>query len=87
MELRLTSNEVITLNSDESILSALKRAGIYLVASCGGKGACGKCKVNVIEGDFKAVVYGKLTAAEKEAGTVLACQTFPSGDLLIAIPK
>ena len=87
MELRLTSNEVITLNSDESLLSALKRSGIYLVASCGGKGTCGKCKVNVIEGDFKAVVYGKLTAAEKDSGTVLACQTFPLGDLLVAIPK
>ena len=87
MELRLTSNEVITLNSDESLLSALKRTGIYLVASCGGKGACGKCKVNVIEGDFKAAVYGKLTAAEKDSGTVLACQTFPLGDMLIAIPK
>ena len=52
MELRLTSGEVIALKKDDTIFTALKAAGIYLVASCGGKGTCAKCKVRVIEGDF-----------------------------------
>ncbi len=87
MELKLTSGETIALKKDDNIFTALKDAGIYLVASCGAKGICGKCKVRVIEGDFEADGYGKLTADEKKSGLVLACQTFPLNDLLIAIPK
>ncbi len=87
MELRLTSNEVISLKEDETLFAALKRSGIFLVASCGGKGTCGKCKLKIIDGDFKAATYGKLTSEEKAAGIVLACQTRASGDILAAIPK
>jgi uncharacterized 2Fe-2S/4Fe-4S cluster protein (DUF4445 family) len=87
MELRLTSGEVIVLKKDDNLFTALKDAGIYLVASCGAKGICGKCKVKVIEGDFEADSYGNLTAAEKKSGLVLACQTFPLGNMLVSIPK
>ncbi|MGO9378757.1 MAG: ASKHA domain-containing protein [Dissulfurispiraceae bacterium] len=87
MEIRLTSNEIIPLRKDESIFIALKGAGIYLVASCGGKGTCGKCKVQILEGNFEADTYGNLTSEEKKSGLVLACQTFPLSDMLISIPK
>lgn len=87
MELRLTSEEVIQLKDGEDVYSALKRSGIFLVASCGGKGVCGKCRVRIIEGDCEVVSYGKLTAEEKSSGTVLACKTVPKGDVLIEIPK
>jgi uncharacterized 2Fe-2S/4Fe-4S cluster protein (DUF4445 family) len=87
MELRLTSDEVIKLKEKEDIYSALKRAGIYLVASCGGKGTCGKCKVKIVGGDCNVISYGKLTQKEREAGIVLACQAVPKGDILIEIPK
>jgi uncharacterized 2Fe-2S/4Fe-4S cluster protein (DUF4445 family) len=87
MELRLTSDEFIKLKEKEDIYSALKRSGIYLVASCGGKGTCGKCKVKIVEGDCDVISYGKLTQKEREADIVLACQAVPKGDILIEIPK
>ncbi|MEW6739845.1 MAG: ASKHA domain-containing protein [Nitrospirota bacterium] len=87
MELRLTSDEVIKLKEKEDIYSALKRSGIYLVASCGGKGTCGKCKVKIVEGDCDVISYGKLTQKERETDIVLACQTVPKGNILIEIPK
>lgn len=87
MELRLTSDEVIEVKQGESVYAALKRAGVFLVASCGGKGTCGKCTVRVLEGDYHASSYGKLTARDRESRTVLACQTVPKGDLLVEIPK
>lgn len=87
MEIRLTSNEVFPIRKGDSIFSALKDAGIYLVASCGGKGTCGKCKIQVLEGNFEAAAYGKLTSEEKKSGFALACQTVPLENLLIAIPK
>lgn len=87
MELRLTTEEVVRLKEGEGIYSALKRSGIYLVASCGGKGTCGKCKVKIVEGNFDVISYGKLTQKERESNVILACQTVPKGDTLIEIPK
>ncbi len=87
MELRLTSDEVIKLKEKEDIYSALKRSGIYLVASCGGKGTCGKCKVKIIDGQCDVISYWKLTQKERESNIVLACQSVPKGDVLIEIPK
>lgn len=87
MELRLTSDESIEIKGGDDIYIALKRAGIYLTASCGGKGTCGKCRVKIIEGDAEIKSYGKLTQAERESNIVLACQTVPKGDILIEIPK
>ncbi|HTZ17634.1 MAG TPA: ASKHA domain-containing protein [Dissulfurispiraceae bacterium] len=87
MQLRLTSGEVIALKKSDSIFTALKDAGIYLVASCGAKGICGKCKVRVIEGDVEEDTHGTLNANERKSGLVLACQTFPLGDILVSIPK
>lgn len=87
MELRLISDEVIKLQKGEDIYSALKRSGIYVIAPCGGKGICSKCKVKIIQGDYKVKSHGKLTTEEREQNLSLACQTFPRGDILIEIPK
>jgi len=87
MELRLTTEEVVRLKEGEDICSALKRSGIYLVASCGGKGTCSKCKVKIVEGDSDVLSYGKITQKERESNIVLACQTIPKGDVLIEILK
>ena len=87
MQLRLTSDEVVQTREDESLYASLKKAGIYLVASCGGKGVCGKCKVKILDGPSESFSHAKLTAKDREEGMVLACQTFPRGDLLLEIPK
>lgn len=87
MEIRLTSGKTIPLTGGENVLSALKRHGIYLVSSCGGKGTCGKCKVRLVEGAAETASYGKLTPKEREGGFVLACQCRPSANALIEIPE
>ncbi len=60
---------------------------MYVVSSCGGKGTCGKCKVRIVEGRCEVVSYGKLGQKERAEGFVLACRTFPRGDVLVEIPK
>ena len=87
MDIRLTTGESLYISEGESILEALKRHGIYLVASCGGKGICGKCRVRLLEGKGKIVSTGKLKPRETEARAVLACQIFPEEKVLIDIPK
>lgn len=87
MEIKLTSGKTLTAAQGENIYQALKRQGVYLVASCGGKGTCGKCRVRIIEGSCEISSYGKLGQKERESGLVLACQTTPKENLLIEIPK
>jgi len=87
MYIRLSSGKTLDILKGESLLKAMKRQGVYLLASCGGKGICGKCRVRIFEGTFKTEPRGKLTPHETEEGIVLACQTFPDSDLAVDIPK
>jgi uncharacterized 2Fe-2S/4Fe-4S cluster protein (DUF4445 family) len=87
MQIRLTTGSAIPVSEGQSILDALKQQEVYLVSSCGGKGTCGKCRVKVLEGDAGAEAYGKLTAEEQKVGLVLACRSFPKGDLALEIPE
>lgn len=87
MQLQLTSGSVLHIKDGEDILSALKRQDIYLVASCGGKGTCGKCRVRIIRGRHSVVSYGNIEQKERDAGMALACRTTVEEDALIEIPK
>ncbi|MCL5023051.1 MAG: ASKHA domain-containing protein [Nitrospirae bacterium] len=87
MEIRLTSGKRLSAHEGSDLYQALKGNGVYLVSSCGGKGTCGKCRVRVVEGPCETVSHGKLGQKERAEGIVLACRTFPKGDVLIEIPK
>jgi len=87
MHIKLTTGKTLDISEGESLLQALKRHDLYLVASCGGKGICGKCRIRLIEGKSRIESTGKLEPREIDSGIVLACQTFPSEDIIIDIPK
>jgi uncharacterized 2Fe-2S/4Fe-4S cluster protein (DUF4445 family) len=87
MHIQLSNGEKIDTEEGETVLRVLSRKGIYLVASCGGKGMCGKCRIKLLEGPARIDSAGKLQPHEKDAGMVLACQTYPEGDVLIDVPK
>jgi len=87
MNLQLLSGESFSISPGQTILDALKKAEYYLVASCGGKGTCGKCRVRIVDGRFEAKGFGKLTLEERNKNYVLACQTVALSDLLIEIPE
>jgi len=87
MNIKLTTGKIFPVLEGESLLQALKRNGIYLVSSCGGKGICGKCRVKLLEGKSRIISTGKLDPREIATGINLACQTFPEGDIFIDIPR
>jgi uncharacterized 2Fe-2S/4Fe-4S cluster protein (DUF4445 family) len=87
MYIRLPSGKTLDIMEGENLLQALKRQNVYLVASCGGKGICGKCRVRVFEGKYTTESKGKLAPDEIEKGIVLACRTSPESDLVVDIPK
>jgi uncharacterized 2Fe-2S/4Fe-4S cluster protein (DUF4445 family) len=87
MYIKLPTGKTLDISKEESLLQALKRQGVYLVSSCGGKGICGKCRIKLLEGDCRVESTGKLAPPEIDSGIVLACQTFPNEDIIIDIPK
>jgi uncharacterized 2Fe-2S/4Fe-4S cluster protein (DUF4445 family) len=65
--------------------------GVQLIASCGGKGKCGKCRVILDKGahsvsEPNAVEGSHIGTAELEKGVRLACQCSISGNLRLHIP-
>jgi len=87
MHIRLTTGATLEISEGESLLQGLKRQGVYLVASCGGKGICGKCRIRLTKGEWDIKSTGKLAPQDIESGISLACQTFPKTEITIDIPK
>lgn len=71
----------------QSILEVLQRNNIYLPASCGGSGSCGRCKIRILDGKVISKSYFGITEIEKRNGYILACQSYPEEDLLVEIPQ
>ena len=68
-----------------TLLDAAAEAGIVVKGIC-GRGACGRCKMIVLEGRPRAKRTPLLSRADVEQGAVLACQTTVASDLLVAVP-
>jgi uncharacterized 2Fe-2S/4Fe-4S cluster protein (DUF4445 family) len=69
------------------LLEAARKAGVYLSSVCGGDGYCGKCKVNIDEGQSESKPTTLLTPDETRENVVLACQTKILSDMTITVPK
>ena len=71
-----------------TLMEAAEKAEVYINSLCGGKGACGKCKVQVksdgIRADKHSISY--LTKEEIQKGFVLACQTKVEEDMEVLVP-
>ena len=87
MNITLTSGKSISGASSTSVMESLKKAGIFLTSSCGGKGTCGKCRIIIKSGPSDTRSKMKLSREEIKEGYSLACKTYPSGDMVIDIPK
>jgi uncharacterized 2Fe-2S/4Fe-4S cluster protein (DUF4445 family) len=87
MKISLVSGKEVHCKPGTSVMDTLKSEGVFLTSSCGGKGTCGKCKIIIQSGPFESRSKIKLSQDELDRGYVLACQAFPSGDLIIDIPK
>ncbi|MBR9763489.1 MAG: NADH:ubiquinone reductase (Na(+)-transporting) subunit F [Rhodobacteraceae bacterium] len=73
----------------DRLLGVLHGAGIGIPAACGGSGTCGLCRVRVSgegAGEAGATERGVLSAAERKAGTRLACQTALRGACEVTVP-
>lgn len=92
-----SGNVTMTINGDNkisveqgsSVLSTLSANGIYLSSACGGKGSCGQCKCQVVEGGGEILdsEKGHFTRKQIKEGYRLGCQCKVKGDLSIKVPE
>jgi uncharacterized 2Fe-2S/4Fe-4S cluster protein (DUF4445 family) len=79
----------VKISQDNTLLDAARKAGVELVAVCGGVGVCGRCKVQLIQGELSSrttTEEDSLRESEKTADTRLACQAYPQSDVKLHIP-
>lgn len=82
----LPSGKQAIVDEGETLLSAAKKADVYINSVCGGDGICGKCRLIVKEGEVKTPPTTLLDRNEIRLGYVLACQATVQSDLSVEVP-
>lgn len=77
-----TSDKVVALPPDKSVLEVAESAGVSIDYSC-RVGVCGVCKTHLLQGNVTMEVQDALTADDKANGLILACQAKSVGDLVV----
>ena len=79
----------IEVEGGQPLLSYLVDAGVEVSSSCGGKGTCGYCKVQVTEGGGPILPTEEIfmSRAEVAKDMRLACQVKVKNDVKIVIPN
>lgn len=65
----------VKVSSGASLLDAVKTADLPLKTTCGGKGTCGDCVVQIISGAYRSKQSAALSDKLASQGFALACQT------------
>jgi uncharacterized 2Fe-2S/4Fe-4S cluster protein (DUF4445 family) len=82
----LPSGMNIKVDCGENLLQAAMEAGIHINASCGGTGACGKCRVRIVNGKVDSPLSSMLSQEDYNAGYRLACLSTVRDDVEVEIP-
>ena len=79
----------LEVEQGSSVLSTLSQNGIYLSSACGGKGSCGQCKCQVVEGGGDILDSEKPHFSRKQIkdNYRLGCQCKVKGNISIKVPE
>ncbi len=87
--LRINEAAPTQVAAGQDLLSLLRERGVFVPSACGGRGSCGLCKVQVLEGGGPLLPTEEphLSAPEREQGWRLACQIKVRTDLAVRVPE
>ena len=87
VRITLNGDKVITAPAGGSLLSTMAGQDIFLPSACGGKGSCGQCKVQVLEGggEMLPTEAVHISRRQRKDHWRLACQLKVNEDLSIKI--
>ncbi len=82
-------DKVLSAESGSTLLQTLAANEIYLPSACGGQGACGMCKVQVMEGggDILPTEVGFFSYKQRKDHWRLGCQVKVKEDMKIKVPE
>lgn len=78
--------EALRVPTGTLLSEAAGRAGVEIMQPCGGQGRCGRCALQVVEGDVRRRSTLRLSAVDVEKGFALACQSVIEGDIRVVVP-
>ncbi len=76
----------VTVPTNTLLADAARLAGIDIGQPCGGQGRCGRCAVQVTEGEVRRRSTLRLSVSDVNEGYALACQTVAEGNAAIFVP-
>ena len=78
----------IEIESGKSLLNSLHEGGVMLSSACGGKGSCGQCKIQVLEGggDILPTETVHFSRKEQQAHWRLGCQVKVKDNMKVQVP-
>lgn len=78
----------IEIESGKSLLNSLHEGGVMLSSACGGKGSCGQCKVQVMEGggDILPTETVHFSRKQQQDHWRLGCQVKVKDNMAIQVP-
>ncbi|MCM1035598.1 MAG: NADH:ubiquinone reductase (Na(+)-transporting) subunit F [Paludibacter sp.] len=92
-----SGNVKVTINGEKevdvpaggSLLGSMANAGIFLPSACGGKGSCGQCKCQVLEGGGEMLPTEEVHFSRKQMkdNWRLGCQVKVKQDMAIKVPE
>ncbi len=77
---------VAECNLGDNLLELARRANVAIDAPCSGNGSCGKCRVQLIEGELDSIPSRHITEEEYAAGWRLSCNCKVLSDCRVLVP-
>lgn len=89
VKLTMNGDKVLDVASGGTLLNTLAVNGVYLSSACGGKGSCGQCKCQVLEGGGEILPseIPHFSRKQQKDHWRLGCQVKVKGDMSIKVPE
>jgi len=76
----------IECNAGDNLLELARRANVAIDAPCSGNGSCGKCRVQLLEGELDYIPSRHISDEEFQAGWRLSCNCKVVSDCTVLVP-
>ena len=76
----------IECNAGDNLLELARRANVAIDAPCSGNGSCGKCRVQLLEGELDTIPSRHISEEEFAQGWRLSCNCKVLSDCTVLVP-
>ena len=77
---------VMECNAGDNLLELARRGNVAIDAPCSGNGSCGKCRIQLLEGQLDSIKSRHISDEEWENGWRLSCNSKVLSDCAVLVP-